>query len=358
MASNTAVMMSSFGAATPTYLAQAPQQVSITIASGSTTNTATITAVSSKAFLIYQGAKTNQANAAGVTNSEYGYLQLTNSTTVTATRQGSNTDTLTLTGVVVDPTSNLVKSIEQGTITLNSLATNTANLTTPVNIGQSAVFYLGNSTDNTVNDVTTNNCAVRLSSDGTQIIADVGVAGTTNRTVGYVVVQWAASKQCQQLHTATTTNLANTPNTITSSTMNNTMIAHGGSICGNSATNAQGLGYLSMTSATNIDFIVSTASTNTRTPYFTAIEFGDGVLSQIMQRGNISLSSVASNTTTITSAATAHSICNYLGFNTNNAIRDRQLPAITQTNATTLTATRTVAGAGINVIGYDVPTFS
>lgn len=360
MAANRSVLMGSFVQTTPTYLAQAPQQVSITIASGSVTNTTTVgSPVSSKAFLMYQGSKTNQANASGVTNSEYGYLQLNTGTgVVTATRQGSNTDTLTLTGVVIDPTSNLVKSIEQGTIAVNSVLTNTFTLATPVNPGQSSVFYLGNTTDNTINDATTNNCGVRLSSDGTQVIADAGVAGTTNRTVGFVVVQWSASRQCQQLHNVNTTNATNTPNTISASDPNKTLIVYGGSTCSSSATNAAGMGYLSMTSSTNVDYIVNTASANNRTPYFTAVEFASGVLSQNMQRGGISLASVTSNTATITSAATAHSICNFTGFNTNNAIRDRQLPAVTQTNATTITASRTAAGAGTNVIGYEVATFS
>ncbi len=338
------------------YLNQAPQQVSITIASGSTSNTASINLVGANAFIIWQGTNTNQAAASGVSNSIYGYLQLTSTTQVTATRSGSNTDTLTIVGVVIDPTSNLVTGVQQGTIALNSAASNTA-LISSVSTSLSSVFFLGNSNSNTVAVATQDDCGVTLT-NATTVTATTGTAGVTNRTVGYVVVTFAAGaiNSIQQFANATTTNAATTNQTINPVVTANTFIAYGGlSTIANVYANCYG--YLQLTSTTNVSYTVSTASTDSRTPYFTVIELKSSILKSI-QRGTVTLNSVTSNTAAISLVDSTRAFVNLNFYNSNNAIRDRQLPDITLTSGTVVKASRSAAGTGTNVLGYEVLEFA
>lgn len=342
-------------ASSNTYMASAPQEVSVTINSGSTSGTATITGVGANAFVLYQGTNTNQS-ASNSYKSIHGYLQLTNSTTVTATRDSSNSDTLTIKGIVIDPTAALVQSVQQGTISLAGGATSNTATITSVNTARSVVFCLGLKSNSASNSAFAFETGLVLT-NGTTVTA-TNANNADDIVVGYVVVQFAAGviNSLQKVSSSFTNNNAVSNHTISAVTMANTFLAYGGLETDTSDQNADG--YLSLTSTTNVSYTVLQANTNTRTPYYTVVEFVGGVLNSL-QRGNITLNSVTSNTATITSVNTAKAFSNFTGRTIDNGgFNNTTLSAEVLTNATTVTANKTSATSNEGVkIGYEVVEF-
>ncbi len=337
------------------YMAQAPQQVSITIASGSTSATATITAVGANAFIIWQGQHTN-VTASTTYNSLIGTLALTNSTTVTATRGASNSDALTIFGVVIDPTANLVSSVQFGTVSLTTTQTsNTASITS-VNTGRSVVFYLGTSTTTASLSINSVSFGVSLT-NSTTVTAARETSTSATQSVAFVVVQFAVGviNSLQTVSTSyTSANLIDSK-TISAVVTANTFLALGGFSSSNSTVNYWP--YLTQTSTTNVDAVRIGTGTSSRTPYFTVVEFVSGILAQ-KQTGTITLSSVSSNTATITSANTNKSVCNYLMNNTDSGNSSNNFwTGAALTNSTTVTATRG-GSTGNAKASYEVITFS
>lgn len=89
----------------PNEMRQAIQRGTITMATGDTTKTATITAVGSKAYIEWSGfiETSTQAYSASTPNKIYIDVVLTNSTTITLARRTSGTYSFTFVYQVVDP---------------------------------------------------------------------------------------------------------------------------------------------------------------------------------------------------------------------------------------------------------------
>lgn len=351
-----------------TYLNQAPQQVAVTIAAGQTSATATLpNAVGANAFIIWQG-----STYTGTPNqfpSAMGYLQLTNSTTVTATRQSTTSD-LTLYGVVIDPKAALVTGIRQGTVNLSSSASATATITS-VDTTRSAVFYLGSKSNQTGDTPNQSFDTVTLT-NATTVTGQVSTAGTAN-VVAFVVVEFAAAaiQSRQQVTQTNSSTSSTTDTTISAVTMANTMLVYGG-VRGGHNTALRTQGYFSLTSTTNVRFTIypGVGNSTTRNQNCTAIEFKSGVLSS-MQRGTVGLSTgQTTNTATISSADPTKSIANFTGnypvivdgvVAITNGWFNQQQASLVQTNATTLTATKsTIIGnaADTGMVGYEVSVFN
>ena len=106
------------------------QPIAITIAGGASTNTQTVTSVTTANSCIVFGGCQNTDSTTIDGSNDYGYLTLTNSTTVTATRAGTAATTLTIKGTLIQWKSSAIKSIQTGTIVIGSGATsNTATIT-------------------------------------------------------------------------------------------------------------------------------------------------------------------------------------------------------------------------------------
>jgi len=328
------------------------QQVSITIASGSTSNTATITGVGSNAFIIYQGQTTSQTST---NNSQTALVQLTNSTTVTATRNASNSDTVTINAVVIDPASSLVSGVRQGTISITSTSmSNTATISS-VTTSRSAVFFLGSYSS--VSNPTSFQCGVTLTNSTTvTAFRNSGDSGTS--VVGYVVVEFSSGviQSNQQFSSADTAASTTTTQTISSVNTSNSLIAYGG-FTGGSGNISLLNTYLTLSNSTTVTITKYSANATTRTTYYAVLEFVSGVLANA-QRGSISVSSATSNTATISSAATNKSFANYVGASFTGTTPDQSESRLTQTNTTTLTANKNTAGTTTSVVGYEVPTFN
>lgn len=156
------------------------QYGTVTIASAQYTGTATINEVGDNAVAIFLG-----NTVSGDTGGYLSYIDLTDSTTVTATRQSNNTGAVTVAKFMVIEFES-VKSIQSGTIAITS----------------------GNSSNTaTVNEVDTENALLLLNgytlsstsmgyipnlylTNGTTITASRGNRGTTTTTVAYTLVEF------------------------------------------------------------------------------------------------------------------------------------------------------------------------
>lgn len=336
---------------------QSIQPFSITIASGSTSNTATISAVTTNnAIIIFDGCEGN--NAANASRS-LGYCTLTNSTTVTATRNSGTSSTCTVKGTVVEFTGAAVNVAAQyGTVTLASVASNTATITS-VDITKAVIIYLGMSTSNggLSTSVWTN---VELTNSTTVTATRTGTTGTN--VVSFCVLEFTTTvmKTVQQ-RSITLTDAGTAPtDTITSVTTGNTLLFYGGASIGNAGPN-NSMHYLSLTNGTTVTLTRSGTNTSTRIIKYCVLEFQVGVLNSNVQRGTISLASVASNTATISAVNTSNSVvncCNYDSTSASTVAIDELVTDCTLTNSTTVTANKNTAGSSTLVFSYEVAEFT
>lgn len=332
------------------------QNVAITIAINTTSNTATISGVSSRAFILFQGYTTTVGSAGGNHNN-CARVELTNTTTVTAYIDTSiSNQTTTVYAQVVDCTSSLITSIQTGTISVtNGNASNTASVSAVTN-ANTAVHYLGATNSNTSNSLTTADFGVSLS--GTTVTA-TRVNSTGNCTVGYIVIEFAAgalNSSTQQgtinITGASTSNTA----TVSSVTTNNSIVVWGGSTCNTTSnTAARGKVKTVLTNATTVTSSVNNGTTGaSSTGYFTVVEFASAVVGLAAQRGSITLSSQTSNTATITSVNTTVSLYNWNGYTdtAGNTTPSTVKLSMAATNATTVTANAGASASGS--VGYEV----
>lgn len=160
------------------------QRGTITIANATASNTATITAVDPNNAIVHGlGNTVNEAP-----NSSFVRVTLTNSTTVTATRSGT-VSANTVNYEVIEYWPGLIKSVQRGTITLNSVTSATATITA-VDTTKTMVEHLGAS--NT--DASGGNGQLWLTTlvltNATTVTAAVNTAAANSPIVGYQVIEW------------------------------------------------------------------------------------------------------------------------------------------------------------------------
>lgn len=339
------VLQVSVGAAASVI--QSIQQGSITISAASLTNTATVTSVdTSKAILIWNGLTSTNTTTSGAPGS-VARIELTNATTVTATR-GDSTLAITVRFTVVEFASG-VNSIQAGTIALSVIqATNTATISS---VGANAfVLWLGASTAVAGLGWTETQGAVELTNSTT--VTATNLTGST-LTVGYMVVDLdttIVSSVQKVAHTDATTNASYTE-TISSVTTGRTLLFYNGVVP--LVTLPFGSGSLTqeLTNATTITFTRASTTTTSRTSYLTVVEFAAAVITSL-QRGTISLVSVTSNTATITGVVTAKTFVNWGNERGPTSGPANRSLAITLTNTTTVTAAVNTSTAGPTVGAY------
>ena len=157
----------------------------ITIADTQTTGTATVVAVVlNNSILIHLG---QLSPALSTPDSALARVELTNTTTVTATR-AANVNPLPVSFVLLEFLPGVIKSRQTGTISLTSVASATATIT-GVNITKTALFWLGYST----NRASLNNADLwhpdLVLTNTTTITASVG-SGTDTTVVPYQAVEF------------------------------------------------------------------------------------------------------------------------------------------------------------------------
>lgn len=337
------------------------QQVSITIASGATTGTASITAATGTYFVVFQGNTTT----ATTTNSQAFARVSISGTTVTATRGASSANTCTVNCAIVDAdATNLIKSVQMGTISLTSQASNTATITS-VTAANAAVHMLGFTTTGTGYHYDLDSPVLVLTNATTVTCSILQGADTNTEVVGYLVVEFqsTALHQSKQAFAKTFTNsTGSSTQAITSVNVNNSMIFFAGSGAGNGDLAADEQCIATLTSATVVTVSCgNTSSGNVVQCNFTVIEFVAGVLSQNAQRGTIAVAAATSNTATITSAATANTLLNMVGWKSTSTVTTSHAqirPRVTQTSATVVTANVNTSANGTTTVEYEALTFS
>lgn len=340
------------------------QQFSITIASGSLTGTATISAVGSGAFIIYGGINPSISADSAEQNA---YLTLTNSTTITATRNTSTAGTVIVTGCIIDAdTTNLIKSVQFGTVSLgNNTSSGTATITAVTN-NNTAIHFLGASNSDSSFITGFDNFVVSLSGTTVTAARGVGTGGTGTAVVGFVAIEFqgsALNQAVQNVSASSSSSVTSWTATITSVNTSNSIIIYGGfetaALTSNPSTN-----YLRgvLTNGTTVTVNVNSASTNARTFNAVVVEFIAGLLNSNAQRGTTTLTAATSNTSTITSITATNSGINYLG-NTATAstgVADQARAKVVLTNGTTVT-TQKVTGVSNATSSWEVfefPAFS
>lgn len=332
-------------------------QVSITIASGSTTGTASVPSPTGTYFMLFQGQTTT-----ATTSAAQALCRLSISgTTVTATRNTSAANTCTVNAVLIDadPT-NLVKSVQFGSIAITTGTSATATISS-VTTTNSVVALLGFTAGNATFDFEANQPILSLTS-ATVVTSTIG-ALTTNCTAAFCVIEFqgsALNQSTQFFSKAWTNSTLSTTQTITSVNVNNAMLIYAGSENGNTTTDAIDQQYVTLTNSTTVTITSGLIDGDAIKCNFWVVEFVAGVLSQNAQRGTIALSAVTSNTATITSAATALTVANFCGWSSSIvAVTSLAtvLPRISQTAATTITANKNT-GTGLTTVSYEALTFT
>lgn len=334
------------------YLASDTQYFEITIAAGATTGTATISAVGSLAFLQYGGFTTPETTA----NQAYARITLTDSTTVTATRNTSDAgNAVTVRGCVVDPNSSLVESVEYGTITVSGAASNTATIGS-IDTSRSTIIYLGLSTTNTISasaDVNTNIVIV----DETTVRANR--TGTSNAiTVSFCVVQFqsAVIQSIQVRQQTSTSNGTTISDTISAVDMANTLIFYNGVQGANSAF-INNFYRVEITSTTNVTSTRTGTNTSSRTLKYTVVEFVSGVLTS-NQIGNTALASVDSADSSITAVTVGNAIITWNGYSTTGSTANEVFASVKLLDTDTVRAEKNAAGTVTSTPSWAVAEFS
>ena len=159
------------------------QRGTIAVAGASSTGTATITAVDTlHSRLRVLGITSNTNNSPASTGNAY--VQVTNSTTLTATRNANDASVLTVSWEVVEYFPGVVRSIQRGTV-----ATGSASTITSVNTGRSELDLIGWLSSNTAaNNNQTSISPYVVLTNATTVTAFNNAA--PQATVSWQVVEW------------------------------------------------------------------------------------------------------------------------------------------------------------------------
>lgn len=333
------------------------QQFSITIASGSLTGTASITAVGAGAFITHMG------HTASDTGAQYddATASLTRSgTTITATRGVTGTSqTVIVKGTITDGnTTNLISSVQTGIITTTSgNATGTATVTSTT-AANTAIQHLGISTN--ASTTAHNRLDTSLTLSGTTITATFGVNATGTNLTGFTIIAFQAAAlaaSVQQVNN-TSSSLTTSSTTITSVTTTNTMLFYSGcnSAGGNPSTG--GMQYGQLAGATTFTATWNGTASTARQYNCTVTPFVAGMLAQNVQRGTSTFTAQTSRSITITSSPLNASIANWLGNSSTATTANPSVEyySLTYTSAVALAMAVTVSASGTG--SYEVINFN
>lgn len=168
-----------------------------TIAITGTSNTATISAVTT-GVPVYLGLTTTQTVTAA--NTLLATVELTNSTTVTAARDTSSADTVTVGYAVIDCKAALVNSVQRRSVTLTSALT--ADTDTISGVTASNTILIPNGSTSATTGHTNSQYTLGLT-NGTTVTLTRGGTSTSSRTIKYTALEFA-SGVLRSLQRATT----------------------------------------------------------------------------------------------------------------------------------------------------------
>lgn len=324
------------------------QQASVSMTTGNTTGTATINSVTVANTALFYG---GQSPGAGTDfTNEYGSVDLTNATTLTATRNTSATNTVTLYVTVVEWKSSAVNSIQSGTASTSSGTSGTATITS-VTTGNSIVLYNGQVCQVTGSSAQSTTIVHIQLTNATTVTVTRG-ASSGSAVIGHFMVlefksgilQSSTQNGTIAIAAASTSNTA----TITSVTTANTLLLYNGQISSNGSDAGNSWAYLVLTNATTVT-ATRVGTSGTQTPAFSVLEFKSANVKSNNSAQTVIATSTQTNTATITAIVTTKAIMSFLG-DVNSAgstiAVDTWANAVI-TNTTTITVGRG-AGSGAN----------
>lgn len=338
---------------------QSIQKLTVTITGAGTSNTGTISSVTTANARIEWQAFTS-ADTSDPLGRIAGAAVLTNATTVTCSRTNGNSD-ITFYITVTEYISSAITSIQAGSVSIGSGSTSVDGTITSVTTSRAAVYFNGYTASSTTDNFAAREVGAITLKDATHVTAKRGQGPATTTVVYYTVVDLAAAlvNSMQQITvTSTSANVSDT-STITSVNTSNSTIIYGYQIAGSTGlNNSQDWCYnLQLTNATTVTWTRGAGSSNTlsRNIYYSVWETPSGIFNSV-QRGTISITSATSATTTITSVTTTQSVANWLGFNFNGSatLKGTQCASIDLTNATTVTSHINTSVATTNTCSYEI----
>lgn len=318
------------------------QKVSIAMASGDTSKTATISSVTTtNTILIFNGLTTDSIAAPNDESQATARVELTDATTVTAYK-GVAGQSVTINCTVVEFASG-VNSIQAGTIVV--AASTTSNTATISSVGSNAfVLYLGETSDTNIAGYTPGHGGLELT-NSTTVTAYALSAGRA-LTMGYMVVDLDSTiiSSVQKRSVTNATSSTSYTDTISSVNTSYTLLFYNGFMYTVAIAKASAAHRIALTNSTTVTLNRNSGSdSNSRTIYYTAVEFQSAILNSAVQRGNITGTAV-SRTATITTVNTALAALNYGGFSASTNSDSTTVPRLDLTNATTVTSTLNSSG--------------
>ena len=331
------------------------QKVTVTIAASSATGTATITSVpTGTSFLVWVGLNSDAADADSGPN--LAYLELTNSTTITATRGNSAANALTVDCYVIESSVHLIDSIQTGVTTIALSNTSAGTTVTSVDLTRSVACYLGNTSSRASSTFFSSDKGVVSLTAATTVTAARGFgSGTQTVDVSWQVIEFKAevvAALSQETINISGTNTVDT-HTITSVDLDNTITFWGGqaSTSGNwatSSTNAE------ITGATTITLTRTSTASATRYIRLATVQFIAGVLNSV-QRGLADIVSTAStDDVTITAVTSAQTVVAQTGFSEGSGTTFSHILSITDLNTTTVVRSTRNGTTGAVGPGFEV----
>lgn len=296
------------------------QQFSITIASGSTTGTVNLgTAVGAGAFITYGGsnpaATTDFANAGAYLS----WVTTGGTTTITATRNTSTTNTVVVTGSMTDgDTTNLVVKVQQGTVSITAGTTNTAAVTAPGSDGNTVIHHLGNTGTGTTLAADIDYGV--LTQSGNTVTATYPAIGTT--VTGFCLIEFQAACMTANAVQRVSATSSSSVTSWTASLGANVVLANalsfwaGKSIATITTADNSSMMYGVLSAVGTFTAHVNTGAADAKTYNACILELNSGVLNSSVQRGTTTLTGVTSNTTTLSTINETYAGVSFLGNST------------------------------------------
>ncbi len=333
------------------------QQIEITIGGGDTSETATITSVNTSRSVIFWGG-TNTDNTGNTQREIQARIALTNATTVTAYRDTSDaTYGVTLRATVVEFTSDMVDSVQSGTITISSGESNTATISS-VTTSRSVVLWQGFTGSGATSSMDNLHPTLALT-NSTTVTATRGESTSAYQpTIGYTVVQFkSAVIDSIQTVSRELSGLDDTDaHTITSVDTNRSVVIYNGARSTLSTFSAW-MYRSALTAATTVTSTRESSSSSSRTVAYTVVEFASGVVNKLRRGSTAVTSTNATADTTITSVDTSKSVLIFGGYGTDSTGADDAYTTATLLNSTTVRAERTSTSSD-NEISWEVVEFN
>lgn len=350
----------SLGLFTPvaSSLIKSIQNVSVQIGASATTGTTTISAVTNANTAIYYG---GQSPSTGVNyDVDLGAVTLSG-TTLTGTRQTSNTGTVTIYVTIVEFVSSAIQSVQYGSQSTGASASANATITSVTTTN--AYVITNGQTCQVASSSGASTCRVNVALTGaTTVQVARGTSAGTGVTGYFCVVEHKGSilnSSTQTFSIAITSTSTSNTATITSVTASQAMIAYGGSTNSLGSGAGNQLGYCALTNGTTVT-ATRVAAANTTTVNGTVVEFPSSKIKS-MNRGSTTIASGnTTNAATLSpTVTTSMAASNYLGESNSAAgttASDNWGNAqLTATNTETLG--RGTGGSNTLTVSWEVPEF-